>query len=285
LIDCAAEPSVLAGTGDSPRSVLSNNLAGTLQCLDAAARRGAAFLFLSSSRVYPIEMLNSLPWEEEPTRFRWQPGTEVAGFSDQGIAEAFPLAGARSFYGASKLAAELVLQEYVYGKGMKAIIDRCGNIAGPWQMGKVDQGVVTLWVAHHYFGKPLRYTGFGGTGKQVRDLLHVEDLFDLIVRQMRLPRLWDGRVYNIGGGGERSVSLQELTEICREATGRRSDVAGAPETARTDVRIFVTDSRKARDDFGWSPARAPREIVVDIRAWIDSSRSLVEGVLARGKVA
>ncbi len=71
---------------------------------------------------------------------------------------------------------------------MPAVIDRCGVIAGPWQMGKVDQGVFTHWMLAHHFRKPLSYIGFGGKGKQVRDLLHVEDLVDLVERQLLDPR-------------------------------------------------------------------------------------------------
>ena len=73
------------------------------------------------------------------------------------------------------------------------MIDRCGVIAGPWQMGKVDQGVFTHWLLAHHFGRPLSYIGFGGEGKQVRDLLHVDDLVDLVERAARAtPSDWDG---------------------------------------------------------------------------------------------
>ncbi len=95
LIDCSAEPSVHAGAHGSPRSVLETNLWGTVNCLEAARARGAAFLFLSTSRVYPIAALNELPYAETATRFRWQPGPGVPGFSEHGVAEGFPLVGAR----------------------------------------------------------------------------------------------------------------------------------------------------------------------------------------------
>ena len=127
---------------------------------------------------------------------------------------------------------------------MAAIINRCGVLAGPWQMGKVDQGVVTLWVARHAFGQPLRYIGFGGLGKQVRDVLHVDDLFDLLLLQMARPARWDGRVYNVGGGNDVSASLLELTEICRRETGREIPIAEVPETSSVDLRIYVGDSRR-----------------------------------------
>ena len=202
MIDCSAEPSVQAGLSGSPRSVLDTNLVGTINCLEAARARGAAFLFLSTSRIYPIAALNDLPFTETETRFRWDDAPGIPGFSGRGIAEGFTLDGARSFYGTSKLAGEQLIQEYVFSYGMRALINRCGVIAGPWQMGKVDQGVITLWVARHYFGRPLRYTGFGGQGKQVRDILHVHDLFDLLLLQLEAPERWDGRVYNVGGGND-----------------------------------------------------------------------------------
>jgi CDP-paratose 2-epimerase len=280
LIDCAAEPSVQAGAKGSPKYVLNNNLAGTINCMEAARLRAAAFVLLSTSRVYPISALNSLPFSENNTRFCWEPARGVSGFSPHGVAESFPLEGARSFYGASKLAAELVLQEYVHNAGMRAIINRCGILAGPWQMGKVDQGVITLWVARHYYGKPLKYIGFGGQGKQVRDLLHVRDLFDLLVRQIEAPETWDGRVYNVGGGLDVSLSLMELTGLCQAVTGRRIAIDSEPRTSSVDLRIYITDARKASEDFRWKPAYSARDIVEDIYSWIDANHNQLEPILA-----
>jgi nucleoside-diphosphate-sugar epimerase len=109
----------------------------------------------------------------------------VSGYSRHGIAEGFTLDGARSFYGTSKLAGEQLIQEYVYSYGMRAIIDRCGVIAGPWQMGKVDQGVITLWVARHYFGRPLPYDFVFGSrsikGSEVQNYPRFKLLINRIV--------------------------------------------------------------------------------------------------------
>jgi CDP-paratose 2-epimerase len=279
LIDCSAEVSVHAGQGGSPRAVLDTNLFGTLNCLEAARARGAAFLFLSTSRVYPIDALNNLPFTETATRFHWDDTPGIPGFSSRGIAEGFTTDGARSFYGTAKLAGEQLIEEYVFSYRMRALIDRCGVVAGPWQMGKVDQGVITLFFARHYFGRPLRYTGFGGSGKQVRDVLHVLDLFDLIKLQLETPECWDGRVYNAGGGTEGSVSLLELTRLCADETGRRVPIAQVPETAAVDLRIYVTDNRKAEVDFGWRPTRGPATIVRDLRAWIEEHEATLERIL------
>jgi CDP-paratose 2-epimerase len=279
LIDCSAEPSVQAGVRESPRYVLNTNLVGAINCLEAARLRDAAFLFLSTSRVYPVAALNALPFSEDATRFRWGPQPGVPGFSEEGVAEGFPLDGARSFYGASKLAVEQLLQEYVYNYKMKVIINRCGVVTGPWQMGKVDQGVVTLWVARHYFGRPLQYVGFGGQGKQVRDLLHVADLFDLLLLQMNSLSRWDGGVYNVGGGARVSLSLLELTALCESVTGHRIPITAVPATSPVDVRLYLTDARKAQRDFGWRPVRGAEQIVRDIHQWIAEHRGALERLL------
>lgn len=279
LLECSAEPSVQAGRNGSPRYVLHTNLDGTINCLEAARLRRAAFLLLSTSRVYPIGLLNELPFSEDATRFRWEARSGVSGFSVYGIAEDFSLDGPRSFYGMSKLACEELLREYVYNYGMRALINRCGILAGPWQMGKEDQGVVTLWAARHFFQKPLQYKGFGGLGKQVRDLLHIEDLFDLLRLQMQSLGRWDGRVYNVGGAQERAVSLRELTELCAAATGHRVPLTAVPETSPVDLRIYISDPARVCRDFGWSPRRPVEKIVEDICAWIAEHASVVENIL------
>lgn len=279
LIDCSAEPSVQAGLQGSPLPVIQNNLTGTVHCMEAARRKEAAFLFLSTSRVYPIARVNGLACREEATRFSWTAEERIPGFSAEGIAEGFPLDGARSLYGATKLAGELLLQEYAYTSHLPVLINRCGILTGPWQMGKVDQGVVTLWVARHLFGKPLQYIGFGGSGKQVRDMLHVEDLFRLLVTQMEKPECWDGRVYNVGAGRRISASLLELTEICRNVTQTKIPISRVPETSRVDLRVYISDSTKAKADFQWEPQHAVSHIVSDIAGWIRENRDDLAPIL------
>ena len=267
MIHCAAEPAVHGEIGASPRAGLETNLVGTINCLELARARRAAFLYLSTSRVYPIARLNALPYREDATRFSWQ-AAQAPGFSEHGVAEDFPLEGARSLYGAAKLAGELIIQEYAGTYGLKALTNRCGVLAGPWQMSRIDQGVVGLWVAAHCFQRPLQYLGFGGQGKQVRDLLHVDDLIDLVQAQWQRPDLWDGRVYNVGGGPQNSVSLFELTALCQEVTGRTIPIHSRAETNPLDVRIFATDIRKVQRDFAWQPRHNPRRIVEDVTRWL-----------------
>ena len=281
MIDCSAEPSVQAGLGGSPRAVLNTNLVGTINCLEAARARGAAFLFLSTSRIYPIAALNNLPFAETETRFRWEDEPGIAGFSERGIAEGFTLDGARSFYGTSKLAGEQLIQEYVFSYGMRALIDRCGVIAGPWQMGKVDQGVITLWVARHYFGRPLalhrvrrpRQAGprHPPRARPVRPAATPARSARAVGRPGLQRRRREGRCRSRSG---------ELTELCVQETGKTVPITSVPETASVDLRIYMTDARKVEDDFGWRPTRDPARIVRDIRAWIEEHRETLESILA-----
>jgi len=279
LLDCSAEPSVQAGATGSPAYVLHTNLTGTIHCLEAARARRAAVLFLSTSRIYPMDKINAQPFAEGATRFSWKTESGMKGLSAEGIAEDFPLDGVRSFYGASKLASELLLQEYVNAYGIKALINRCGVIAGPGQMGKVDQGVVTLWVARHIFGKPLSYNGYGGSGKQVRDVMHIDDVVALLLKQCASLKNWDGRVYNAGGGNAGSTSLCELTAICQEVTGKKIAISSVAETSPMDVRIYVTDARHLLRDYAWKPSKGLREIVADVHRWIESDRARLEPIL------
>ncbi|HET9132337.1 MAG TPA: NAD-dependent epimerase/dehydratase family protein, partial [Terriglobia bacterium] len=179
LIEASAEPSVHSGTVGSPDYVVETNLTGAFNCLDFARQRGSKFILLSTSRVYSIQPLRGIQLIEGQTRFEISDKQTISGITSDGISEQFPTHLARSFYGASKLGAEQMVQEFSHTYGLKTVILRCGVIAGPGQFGKADQGVFTMWVAHHYFNRPVRYIGFGGEGKQVRDLLHIQDLCEL----------------------------------------------------------------------------------------------------------
>lgn len=280
LIECSAEPSVLAGFGnDAPAYVLRTNLEGAIHCLEHARRHDAGLIFLSTSRVYPVATLNSLEFEENDTRFTPAARQPIAGVSPAGVAETFPLGGSRSLYGATKLCAELLIQEYGAMYGLPAVINRCGVLAGPWQMGKADQGVAALWMARHVFGRPLEYIGFGGAGKQVRDMLHIEDLVELVLLQSaRLSELAGG-LFNVGGGLERSASLCELTALCREISGAAPPVTASSASRPADIRWYVTDNTRVSAVTGWRPARSLHEILSSLHDWISGNRERLEGIL------
>lgn len=278
VVECSAEPSVLAGY-DRPGYVVDTNLSGTVHCLELARKHHADLIFLSTSRVYPIELQRRLHLRETETRFELAEDQEVSGVSPCGISEDFPLTGARSLYGATKLASELILEEYRAAYGLRTVINRCGVIAGPWQMGKVDQGVFSLWLLMHLFNIPLRYIGFGGTGKQVRDLLHVGDLCTLIQSQMASMDRLSGGVFNVGGGRGCSLSLLETTEICRRLTGNTPEVIPSDEVRAGDIPVYLTDNARVTAATNWTPVATPEQILSDILGWALPRRDQLRSAL------
>jgi CDP-paratose 2-epimerase len=279
LIECSAEPSVMSGTDGDTSYLVHTNLTGAYNCLELARRDGAFLVFLSTSRVYPVEPQLRLELDEAPTRFELAAEQPVRGVSPAGISEDFPLEGHRTLYGATKLAAELLIEEYRAGQGVPAVIDRCGVIAGPWQMGKVDQGVFTHWILSHAFRRPLTYIGFGGEGKQVRDLLHVEDLVDLVERQLLAPGEWDGRTVNVGGGRGCSLSLRETTEICRRLTGNEVPIEPVAETRQGDVPVYISDCTRLFGMDEWRPRRDAERVLSDIHDWVSSDPERIAAAL------
>jgi len=280
IVECSAEPSVLAGVGSSPDYALHTNLSGAYNCLELARRESAQLVFLSTSRVYPVAALASVRYVETASRFDLAGDQELPGVSAAGISELFPLAGARTLYGATKLAAELLIEEYATAYGLRCVVDRCGVVAGPWQMGKVDQGVFTYWMAAHTLGKGLRYLGFNGSGKQVRDVLHVDDLAELVDDQLCRPGAWAGVTANVGGGAERALSLRETTELCREISGVSVAVDASSESRPGDLPIYVSDCSRLAAHTDWRPRRSSLDVLSDIHGWLTDHRRELRTVLA-----
>jgi CDP-paratose 2-epimerase len=270
LVECSAEPSAQAGYRGSPEYVIQTNLVGSFHCLELARHARADVIFISTSRVYPYEALNNLPFIEEETRFALATDRAILGSSAAGISECFPMAGARSLYGMTKLAAELMMEEYADAYGLRYVINRCGLLTGPWQMAKADQGVMVLWMAAHYFCRGLAYVGFQGTGKQVRDVLHIDDFCDLLVDQIQHFNLYRGQRYNVGGGLINSLSLQETTRLCAEITGNTIPLASSAVTRPADVRLYISDHRLISSVNEWRPRRDTRLTLTDIFNWLRS---------------
>jgi CDP-paratose 2-epimerase len=279
LIECSAEPSVHAGYDGGARYLVNTNLTGTFNCLEYARRHGTAIVFLSTSRVYSIPALRALPLRAEGQRLALPAGEAGAGWSERGIDEDFPTGAPRSLYGTTKLASELLIEEYNAAFGLRTIINRCGVITGPWQMGKVDQGFFVLWAACHLYGRLLRYTGFGGKGHQVRDVLHVADLFDLISLQTAALDQHAGHSYNVGGGIQTSISLAELTDLCRARTASRLEPGEDPTTRPADIPYYVTDHGAVTRATGWTPKRSVEMILEEVLEWLGRYRAAVEPVL------
>lgn len=281
LVECSAEPSVMAGYDGATAYMFNTNLAGTVNCLEYAARWGSDIIFMSTSRIYAIEALRGLPLITSPTRFEIEEGASGPGWSKSGITVDFPvLTGVRSLYGASKLCSELLISEYAAIYGLRAIINRCGVVSGPWQMGKVDQGFVVHWCARHFYGGHLAYKGFEGRGFQVRDVLHLQDLYELLCLQLSDINRHNGKTYNVGAGRNFSVSLRELTDMCRVVSGNRIDIESQPETHPSDIPYYVTDNTLISEHTGWFPKRSVNHTVEDIFQWLRQNSRDLETVFA-----
>ena len=279
LIEASAEPSVTAGLDSDPTYVINNNLYGSINCFNVCLKNKAKLIFLSTSRVYPIESIENANFTEHTTRFSFDKKQSITGISENGISEELTLNGARSFYGTTKLSSELFIQEYAAFYGLKAAITRFGVIAGPRQMGKTDQGVVTLWMAKHYWNQSLKYIGYGGQGKQVRDILHVLDVVSLIDLQIHNIEQFVGKIYNVGGGTENSASLLEMTAICEKITGNRITIDSEIATRTADLRMYITDNSKIENETGWQPKKSIETIFRDIYTWIKENEVELEGIL------
>jgi CDP-paratose 2-epimerase len=279
IVECSAEPSAQAGYGGSPAYLIDTNLTGCYHCLELARRAHSDFVFISTSRVYPYRRLNELAFEETPERFRLSALQTIPGASAHGVSEEFPLDGARSLYGMTKLAGELMVAEYADAYGIRYLIDRCGLLTGPWQMAKSDQGVIALWMAAHYFRRNLSYIGFDGSGRQVRDFLHIADFCDLLLTQLDNFDTYQGRLFNAGGGVECSLSLKETTALCEEITGNHIPIPPVAETRPADVRIYLTDHRRLSAVDGWQPKRDARATLSDIFEWIRATEEQVRFAL------
>lgn len=267
VIDCAANPSVLAGADGrtSSRQLMEHNLIGTINLLEWCKAVKAGFIMLSTSRVYAIEPLAKLPVEGVNGAFRLPAGASLPpGVSPEGISEDFSTQPPISLYGASKLASEAVALEYGETFQFPVWINRCGVLAGAGQFGRADQGIFAYWINCHLRRAPLKYIGFDGQGHQVRDCLHPRDLVPLLQRQIAagLDRS-KPRIVNVAGGRNSAKSLRQLTNWCDARFGAHP-VASDPRPRPFDLPWVVLDSARAGEVWKWSPQTSAEAILEEI---------------------
>ena len=278
VIDCAANPSVLAGMNEqsSSRQLMEHNLLGTINLLEYCKRHKSGLILLSTSRVYSALELANLPVESPNDRFEVK-NTNVPGFSEQGISEEFPTSAPISLYGSSKLASEQLILEYSYNFDFPVWINRCGVLAGAGQFGKADQGIFSYWIHSFREKKPLKYIGFNGTGHQVRDALHPSDLAPLLSRQMLEPDREAPKIINLGGGVENSMSLKELSRWCEDRFGQ-NEVLTSIDERPMDAPWIVMNSTIAQNAWNWSVKTKIEQVLYEIAnhaeknpGWLESS--------------
>jgi CDP-paratose 2-epimerase len=181
--------------------------------------------------------------------------------------------GPKTIYGLTKLASEMFIEEFSYAFGLKYIINRCGVISGPLQFGKQDQGFVSLWIWRHMMKKKLSYIGYGGMGHQIRDVLHIYDLCDLINKQIKKIKSINNILFTVGGSKKSNISLNELTKICEKITNHDLKISKIPKTSIYDIPYFITNINKVSNTYNWKPRKNIIDIVRDTYEWLRNNKS------------
>ena len=275
VCDASAQPSVVTGYAN-PLFDITNNGLGAIHILEYVRARRIPLVFWSSNRVYGADRLNALPRRETPTRFEYDADgwnripieERPAGFHPvHGISEAFSIdGGQRSIYGLSKLVADAACQEYAQAFDLRIVANRFGVISGVGQFGHADQGWVVWWAIAHWFKLPLTYLGW--QGKQVRDVLFIEDMLLLLDRQLSQLAFLRGAVFNLGGGAANAISLCEATKSMQEISSRSTRITVSDEARKGDIVLYWTDNRKAAKTLGWQPQIDLRTGFTHIFDWI-----------------
>jgi CDP-paratose 2-epimerase len=258
VVHTAAQPSH-DWAAAQPAVDFSVNADGTLAVLDAMRRHApqAVFIFTSTNKVYG-DHPNALPLVELPTR--WEISAEHP-YAD-GVLEDMSIDRAlHSVFGASKVAADVLVQEYGRYYGLGTVCFRAGCITGPGHSGTELHGFLAYLIKCAATGTP--YTVFGYGGKQVRDNIHSADLVSAFERFYRAPRA--GEVYNIGGGRTSHCSMREAIAICEQLTGRPLGWTYSPSARRGDHIWWISGLTKFQRDYpGWTPTRTVPDICREI---------------------
>ncbi len=264
VLHLAAQVAVTTSVTD-PRTDFAINAFGTLNVLEAArqADNKPFLLFASTNKVYGG--LEDVPVEEGEDRYR---------FGDRdGIDETRQL-DFHSPYGCSKGAADQYVRDYARIYDLPTVVFRQSCIYGPHQMGIEDQGWVAWFMIAGMFGRPMTVYG---NGKQVRDLLYIDDLTDAFAAAIEKRDTARGKIYNVGGGPENTLSLREFLDFLRSEL--HIDLKpGQADTRPGDQPIFVSDNTLIGRELGWKPVTSLQKGIPQLHAWLkenqDSLREL-----------
>jgi len=269
VVHTAAQPSH-DKAGTCPTDDYSVNAVGTLGLLEATRRFAprAPFIFTSTNKVYG-DRPNQLPLVETPSRWEITPDHRYA----DGVLEDMPIDQTlHSLFGASKVAADVLVQEYGRYYGLATVCFRAGCLTGPRHSGAQLHGFLA-YLVKCAITKTL-YVVLGYGGRQVRDNLHAADLVQAFDRFFRAPRVGD--VYNIGGGRFSNCSVLEAIGICEEITGEPMDWSYSETNRRGDHKWWISGLGKFASHYpGWQPRHDVRQICREIyeanaERWLDA---------------
>jgi CDP-paratose 2-epimerase len=275
IVHLAAQVGVPKSQED-PMNDYRVNADGTLNVLEAMRLTDmrAVMIFASTNKVYGD--LSDAQLVEGLTRYSYVS-------ESNGIGESRNLHFCTP-YGCSKGAADQYVLDYHRTFGLNTVVLRPSCVCGPRQWGSEDQGWVAWLAIAHAFGIPI---AIYGDGKQVRDILHVNDLCRLIEMIIRAPQNVVGRAYNIGGGPRNSISLIELMQFLSQRSGRQ--VAYVFKSWRkADQKIYISDTTRVECDLGWKPKIGKIEAIEDVLGWVESNaeqlQRVLQGIYVKGGV-
>ncbi len=245
-----------------PRQDFEANALGTFNALEAArlSERNPIFLYASTNKVYGE--MEDVPVVEKETRWDYQA-------LPYGCAETQPL-DFHSPYGCSKGSGDQYVRDYARIYGLRSVVFRQSCIYGPRQFGIEDQGWVAWFVIAAVTGRPITIYG---DGKQVRDVLFVDDLLNAYDQAILNIDRAQGQVYNIGGGPKNTISIwREFGPLLEKLLGHPIPVTYG-EWRPGDQRVFYADIRKAERELGWTPRIGVEEGIRRLVAWVQEHRS------------
>ena len=246
--------------------MINTNLLGTINILKKSKKDNSKIIFLSSSRVNPIVPLN---------KFIKNKNLNKSLSVNKKINEFENMQGPKSIYGLTKLASEMFIEEFSYAFGTKYLINRCGVISGPLQFGKQDQGFVSLWIWKHLNKKSLKYIGYGGYGNQIRDVLHINDLCNLILTQIKNFNKINNKLFTVGGSKKSYTSLKQLTNICEKITKNKIKIVKKPKTSIYDIPYYITDNKHVTKTYKWKPKKNIYDVVKDTYIWLLNNKKIL----------
>jgi len=239
IVHCAAQPSH-DWAGANPCRDFDINAVGTINLLDWYRQHTPSipFVFLSSNKVYSYQTVGSITLVEHAERFDVSRDSPFwAGLTtDLSVG-----VGSRCLYGTSKLAADLLAQEYAYYFGLPITILRCGSMTGPHHAAVALHGFVGYVAQQAAIGG--RYEINGYSGKQVRDTLYYSDVIDAILSVIRAQPTVGPHIYNLGGGRDNACSVLECLRFAVEESGKTVDIEVLPSPRLSDFRWWITDNR------------------------------------------
>lgn len=261
IYHCAAQTAVTTSI-INPREDFEINALGTLRVLEAAknAKTDPILAFTSTNKVYGET--ENVEIVERDMRYDYK-------HLKEGISESQPL-DFYSPYGCSKGAADQYVRDYYRIYDLKTVVFRMSCIYGPGQFGNEDQGWVAHFIISAVMDRPLMIYG---DGKQVRDILFVEDLCKAFVLATENISKTKGKVYNIGGGRENTISLLELLSYLGELLKNKIEYS-FDNWRHGDQRVYYSDISKAKKDFGWIPRISKEDGIVKLFNWIVENKSL-----------